>query len=387
MWDDCFPSHTSEEQNATERAVMECLGELGDREPSLHRDDHVSFLLSGLDRLPRQFSGLDASRPWFVYWISHSLDLLSAWDREVRGAAVRAFVDACWQATGGFGGGPHQLAHLAATFAAVSALTVSRQLDCIDRRGMQEFLMSLKDPTTGGFRMHANGSERDMRGTYCAVAVASLLGLLTPALTAGVAEYVWDGCADKELGGIAGDLGGLEAHGGYGYCGLATLGILSRELGVGWFRERRRGLLKMVEWLAMKQMDVEGGFCGRTNKLVDSCYTFWQGASLSILGDLLAWDSLDSPDEVVAAGVDIQRLRHYVLGACQGENGGLKDKPGKHCDFYHTCYALSGLAVLKADPQLQPTHPLYNVKPDHVAAAHAWAGSDAVEKLGKVGWA
>lgn len=28
---------------------------------------------------------------------------------------------------------------------------------------------------------------------------------------------------------------------------------------------------------------VEGGFNGRTNKLVDGCYSFWQGALFSLL--------------------------------------------------------------------------------------------------------
>jgi prenyltransferase beta subunit len=30
-------------------------------------------------------------------------------------------------------------------------------------------------------------------------------------------------------------------------------------------------------------MSVEGGFQGRTNKLVDSCYSFWQGSLFSLL--------------------------------------------------------------------------------------------------------
>ena len=33
----------------------------------------------------------------------------------------------------------------------------------------------------------------------------------------------------------------------------------------------------------MKQMSFEGGFQGRTNKLVDGCYSFWQGAIFPIL--------------------------------------------------------------------------------------------------------
>ena len=37
-------------------------------------------------------------------------------------------------------------------------------------------------------------------------------------------------------------------------------------------------------------------------------------------------------------------LQMWLLLACQ-EASGLRDKPGKSPDFYHTCYCLSGLAV------------------------------------------
>jgi len=30
-------------------------------------------------------------------------------------------------------------------------------------------------------------------------------------------------------------------------------------------------------------MSLEGGFNGRTNKVVDSCYTFWQGSIFDLL--------------------------------------------------------------------------------------------------------
>lgn len=30
-------------------------------------------------------------------------------------------------------------------------------------------------------------------------------------------------------------------------------------------------------------MSIEGGFQGRTNKLVDGCYSFWQGATFEVV--------------------------------------------------------------------------------------------------------
>jgi Prenyltransferase and squalene oxidase repeat len=36
-------------------------------------------------------------------------------------------------------------------------------------------------------------------------------------------------------------------------------------------------------WLCNRQMRLEGGFQGRTNKLVDGCYSFWQGGTAALL--------------------------------------------------------------------------------------------------------
>ena len=40
---------------------------------------------------------------------------------------------------------------------------------------------------------------------------------------------------------------------------------------------------KLADWLAKRQIAEEGGFNGRINKLVCSCYNFWQGASFELL--------------------------------------------------------------------------------------------------------
>eukprot|EP00479_Gromia_sphaerica_P010397 TRINITY_DN4766_c0_g1_i1.p1 TRINITY_DN4766_c0_g1~~TRINITY_DN4766_c0_g1_i1.p1 ORF type:complete len:98 (+),score=19.50 TRINITY_DN4766_c0_g1_i1:37-294(+) len=46
---------------------------------------------------------------------------------------------------------------------------------------------------------------------------------------------------------------------------------------------------------------------------------------------------------------DVEELQKYALVCCQQDNGGLRDKPGKLRDYYHTCYALSGLSVAQHD--------------------------------------
>jgi protein farnesyltransferase subunit beta len=40
----------------------------------------------------------------------------------------------------------------------------------------------------------------------------------------------------------------------------------------------------------------------------------------------------------------VEALQEYILGAGQDTPGGLRDKPGKKADIYHTFYSLAGLS-------------------------------------------
>lgn len=75
-------------------------------------------------------------------------------------------------------------------------------------------------------------------------------------------------------GGLGGAPGN-EAHGGYTYCGVAALALLDALPALN--------LPALARWLAQRQGTVEGGFNGRTNKLADGCYSFWQGAALPLV--------------------------------------------------------------------------------------------------------
>ena len=91
-------------------------------------------------------------------------------------------------------------------------------------------------------------------------------------------------------------------------------------------------------------------YLGRTNKLVDACYTWWQGAVAVLLhqrlnidiaalaiGDEANNDDGDDDDrerrQSIAGSwllIDQIALQRYVLACCQDERGGLFDKPGKY---------------------------------------------------------
>ena len=392
-------------------ARMESAGMLDDRRrPRLMRERHVAYLMKGLGGLGGSYVALDASRPWLCYWILHGMDLLDALPEEKIDAGV-ATLAKCRSPTGGYGGGPQQLAHCAPTYAASLAIAVlgtRRAYESVDRKGLYAFLLSMKDPS-GGFRMHDDG-EVDVRGTYTALAVAALFNVLTPELAEGAAAYALR-CQTYE-GGFGGEPG-VEAHGGYVFCALAALVILNATDAVD--------LDALERWLARRQTRVEGGFQGRTNKLVDGCYSFWQGGTLALVAHVrrghtrsdeappgLVWrpggrapppappppaDDLDLDLDLDLDGCrgptlgDERALQRYILLCAQVyPEGGLRDKPGKNRDYYHTCYCLSGLAasqrlygddastVVYGDPGnlLHETHPVFNVRVDKVARAAAF---------------
>ncbi|TVU35175.1 hypothetical protein EJB05_17052 [Eragrostis curvula] len=386
----------------------------------LWRDEHIEYLTKGLRHLGPNFHVLDANRPWLCYWMVHPLALLDeVLDDDLEDDIVD-FLARCQDKDGGYGGGPGQLPHLATTYAAVNTLVTigsERALSSINRDNLRKFLLRVKD-SSGAFRMHECG-EIDARSCYTAVSVASLVNILDDELAKGVGDYIAR-CQTYE-GGIAGEPY-AEAHGGYTFCGLAALILLNEA--------DKLDLPSLIEWVAFRQ-GVECGFQGRTNKLVDGCYSFWQGAAIALTQKLMTVvdeqlklkscsskqpsgkdacgpssseqsSEKSSTVEYAKFGFDfIMRsnqigplfhniaLQQYILLCAQVLEGGLRDKPGKNRDHYHSCYCLSGLSVSQYSamtdsdscplPQhvlgpysnlLEPIHPIYNVVLDKYHTAY-----------------
>lgn len=224
----------------------------------------------------------------------------------------------CRAPTGGFGGGPGQYAHLAPTYAAVNSLCIigtQSAYRAIDRDSLIQFLFSVRD-ADGSYRLHVDG-ETDVRGAYCAISCAKLTNVPEPVLKelfAGTADWIAS-CQTYE-GGFGG-APDLEAHGGYTFCGIASLALLNQA--------NRCDKKALLQWTLRRQMSYEGGFQGRTNKLVDGCYSFWVGATIPITQATLV-GSDKSMDQTL---FDVEALQEYILLCCQKANGGLIDKPGK----------------------------------------------------------
>lgn len=388
--------------------------------------------------LKSHFSNLDSSRSWILYWCLQSCDLLGKLpENNNKDAIVQTLLQFWTQETvmlateivqkdarlqtlividdeeeddkdgdhaavsitiGGFGGGPQQLAHAATTYAAVLALCIlwtdsAKDFLTAKRNHLYAWMITLQEDD-GSFRMHHDG-EIDVRATYCLVCVAKLLNLLdndngkgndsnggpnnfniTAAIDFVARCQTWEG-------GFGGEPY-AEAHGGYAFCATAALFLLQ-----GFDKIDTESL---TAWLVQRQMAFEGGFNGRANKLVDGCYSFWQGGAMAIVSMLDSFNDTANGDghdykdpwlqqqqrqdeTKTSVLFDQQMLERYILLCAQDVSGGLRDKPSKSRDCYHTCYNLSGLSVAQhcsgddepafgstQHSRVEATHPVYNIR-------------------------
>lgn len=333
----------------------------------LERKKHVDKLIKFFtEPLGARYQHYVPSQAWTVYWGAHSLSLLDKTEfLDTIANDVIDFMRECQHIDGGYGGGPGQLGHLGTTFAAVNALatlTNDKALESIDRAGVLSFLHDMKQDD-GSFTLHKDG-EIDSRASYCALAVIRLLNIRDDLLMGNVAEWLLS-CQTYE-GGF-GSLPGAEAHGGYTFCCVAGLRLLNQL--------NRINMDSLLRWLTAKQLTPEEGFCGRSNKLVDSCYSYWQGGIFPLIHQNLYQTNLsDSSSNQNALNKPTTRsqsidatmdnwlfnakcLQNYILNHCQADEGLLRDKPSADPDIYHTCYALSGLSI----SQHQPSGNIYDI--------------------------
>lgn len=273
------------------------------------------------------------------------------------------------------------------------------------------------------------------RGIYCLLAVALLLDIFTPELVNGTAAFIAS-CQTYEGGfssashphifdGILAaqrpSLG--EAHGGYTFCALASWVLLQPHITAG-EDAPRVDLRRLLRWLVQMQgSEIElGGFKGRTNKLVDGCYSWWVGGAFALLEALglspnipapesahedetatpaeNGWNDTDGashaaanapfrvPMTILDSFFNRPALQEYILLAGQHPAGGLRDKPPKYVgsfdntmipvfmfacrnpDAYHTAYCISGLSAAQ--------HHVYPSPARREVVRAAWEGEDGL---------
>ncbi|PRD24198.1 UNVERIFIED_CONTAM: Pggt1b [Trichonephila clavipes] len=129
-----------------------------------------------------------------------------------------------------------------------------------------------------------------------------------------------------------------ESCSGSTFCALATLYLMGRIEET--FTERE--LKDLKRWLIFRQTS---GFNGRPNKPEDSCYTFWIGASLKILG---GYNFVNYP-----------KVSKFVFHNQDCICGGIAKLAKLTPDILHTCLGISGLLLYDKGKSL--VHPGLNI--------------------------
>jgi prenyltransferase beta subunit len=88
---------------------------------------------------------------------------------------------------------------------------------------------------------------------------------------------------------------------------------------------------QLIHWCVHRQV---GGMQGRPNKAEDTCYSYWIGGSLRLLGQ--------NCDDLL----DHHALRQFILVKCQNAKiGGFSKIPKCYPDILHSFYSLAWLSL------------------------------------------
>jgi len=225
---------------------------------------------------------------------------------------------------------PHDQGHIAMTYVALAMLLMlGDDLSRVHKKAIISSLPYLQQPS-GSVSPSSGGCESDMRYVYCACCISYMLNDWSGFDKERAANYIFSSQSyDYGIGQAPSE----ESHGGSTYCALASLSLMGR-------LQDLPNKDKLLQWLIYRQ---ELGFNGRPNKLHDTCYSFWVGASILLLGHL---------DLIME-----KYTRNFTL-SCQRKFGGFAklSKAKQPADVLHTYFALCGLSFI-GEPGIAPVHP------------------------------
>ncbi|KAL3802782.1 hypothetical protein HJC23_007559 [Cyclotella cryptica] len=265
---------------------------------------------------------------------------------------------------------PYDHSHLAMTYVALCTLIalgddlsrVNREAILSTLRGLQKdngSFLALSSNDVGGEYVKEDDDDCDLRFMYTAICIWYILADESP--NNKNSSHSADACINIEAAtsyilscvtyeGSLGLTPGREGHGGSTFCGIASLflmGVLDDVLQ----RPEQRGWKEdVIRWCVMRQNSLPGtgvdsdsinngydgengnaaGMQGRPNKLEDTCYSYWIGGTLHLLG--------------AAHLLDGWALREYVL-KCQSPYGGFGKVVGAMPDLLHSFYSMAWLAL------------------------------------------
>ena len=346
-----------------------------DKNKELNIKLHLAFLRHHLNMMPQPYSSQESNKLSLVYFVLASLDCLGQLDVAIPEGEERLRVidyiyslqiltkasDDAPESGGGWRGShaiglpfscastptsttSHDLPHIAMSYVALCLLLMlGDDFSRVRRSLLLKHVASLQHPN-GCFGCTPDDREGDMRFVYCAAAICFMLDDWSHVDADAMERYI-TGSVSYE--GALGQGPLQESHGGSTFTGVAALALMGR---LGRYPERER----LLRWCAERQV---GGFQGRANKPADTCYSFWIGATLEMLGR----------SDVIQA-----ECSAAFTFSCQGPTGGFAKLPDVRPDVLHTYYGLAGLSIAGHVPGLQPIHTMLAITTRaHGNLAHA----------------
>eukprot|EP00501_MAST-03F_sp_TOSAG23-6_P001290 GSMAST32.ASY1.ANO1.1338.1 assembled CDS len=311
-----------------------------DRNEDFLREKHIQYFLNSISVLPPAYTSLDTNRLSLAFFAISALDLLDALDRlkskeeiidwvySLQIISKHSFMGFTFSPKCDCNFATHfNTNHIAMTYFALSILLIlGDDFSCINRTHIIKSLRCLQR-TDGSFAATPNGSESDMRFLYCACAISTMLGSWDGIDKDRAVKYI-NMCQSYDSG--VGLLPGQESHGGSTYCSISALFLMNRLSDL----PKKSTLLR---WCMERQV---GGFQGRRNKRPDTCYSFWVGATITLIG----FFSL----------VNEESVRQFHIDDCQcPRTGGFSKLPGLHPDVLHSYFSICAMSLIKEPGILQ----------------------------------
>ncbi|XP_014215362.1 geranylgeranyl transferase type-1 subunit beta [Copidosoma floridanum] len=317
--------------------------------PKLVEKKHIKYFQLVLQMVPQGVP--DASRATLAYFALSGLDLLNALDHlsqqqkkdainwfyrlQVKGAGKRSGFESSSMIPKDVITKYH-CGHLAMTYTSLAGLLILEDdLSDVDRDSIIKAVEACQN-SDGSFTAMITGYESDMRFLYCACWISAVLDDWSGVDKEKAVDYI---VKSFSYDGGFGQGPGLESHGGSSFCAVASLYLMD-ELDNALTKNQ---LDKLKRWCLMRQVD---GFHGRPGKPSDSCYSFWIGATLNLLGisKLSNWEE----------------NRAFLLDTQNTIMGGFGKYADEQPDPLHAYFGICSLSLIE-EPSLQEMHPALNI--------------------------
>eukprot|EP00039_Didymoeca_costata_P002271 m.58852 g.58852 ORF g.58852 m.58852 type:complete len:425 (-) comp11203_c0_seq1:19-1293(-) len=326
---------------------------------------HAKYFGRYLKLMPEFAQQGDCQRMTMVFFALSALDLLGVLDKTISGQKRAQFIDWIYSLQvvpdikgketnpGRFGfqgardmgsrfnpecepveANLFESGHLAMTYTALASLAILG--DNFGRVYRKEIIQSLRhyQLDDGSFRGTEDG-EVDMRFVYCACAISYMLNDWSGINIDKAVDFITK--SQGYDGGIAQEPGS-ESHGSFAFCAISSLYMMGRLNAIS--TEKREELLG---WLLMRQ---ESGFQGRPHKPVDTCYSWWVGSTIYLLGE--------------GALINTKEIRSFLFQTQNTISGGFAKHVDALPDLLHSYMGISGLS-LQGELGIRPVHPALNI--------------------------